>query len=1073
VRESRPTRRFSLSRNFCFRERHLLTLLTLAVLLTLSSDSLAFSQGPLVLTDDHGEYPLGLHLEILEDKDKKWTIDDVTSAEIARQFVPSQEKVPSFGLTDSAFWARLRIRNEASQTPQWWLEVDTPAMSYVDLYLPATEEQNFEVRRTGYSLPFSTREMAHHNFVFNLTVPLQTEQTIYLRFETGAITTLPLILWSPDAFVQQDQTEQLVWGAYYGVFLVMMGYNAFLYLSLREKSYLYYVLYVAAIFLIRFSSDGRAKQYLWPNLITWGRLVIPISIGLGLILSLQFTRVFLTTRDTIPRAHALFRVLIILLVLAILLVPLVKYRVIVSLMLLFSFAVIPMLFTAGVMAWRQGYRPARYFVLAFSIPFVRNLFEILVLFNFLPQQNWIDKTEPLAFPLLATLLSLALADRINVIKQERELAQSELVREQEEALQLKDQFTAALQESEEKYRSLIENSGDAVYLLYEQRFEVINAKFSELFGVTAEDVQAPEFDFMTLVAPKSHLLVEDRTRRLAQGEDLSARYEFTALNKDGNEIEVEVVTSYIAYRGGIATQGILRDITARKRAEAEREQLLAQIREQGLRLRQIMNTVPEGVLLLDMDGRVLLANPIAEGYLNTLAEAKVGDVITQLGDRSLNELLTSPTTKGFWHEVSVDGRIFEILARPIENGPQPKGWVLVLRDVTRARELREQGRRQERLAAVGQLAAGIAHDFNNIMGVIVLYSQLSRTVPDLPPKVRERLQIIDRQAKHASDLITQIMDFSRSAVLERKALDLSLLVREQVKLLERTLPENIRIRVNYGKDDYSIDADLTRIQQMIMNLAVNARDAISPQESGELRIALSRMAGEERTRCTTCGKAISGRDGWVKLEISDNGSGIPKAVLPYIFDPFFTTKERGQGTGLGLAQVYGIVKQHGGHVSVVTQVGKGTTFSVYLPAITLIGESDAMTRPPQELPEGQGELVLVVEDNLELRKSLVQSLTELDYQTLEAANGREALALFAQHADQISLVLSDLVMPSMGGRALFYALKERDPAVKMVLLTGHPMEEELGELEAQGLSNWLLKPVSLEQLAQLLARELE
>jgi len=523
-----------------------------------------------------------------------------------------------------------------------------------------------------------------------------------------------------------------------------------------------------------------------------------------------------------------------------------------------------------------------------------------------------------------------------------------------------------------------------------------------------------------------------------------------------------------------ANRALERDIAERVRAEGERALLVAQIREQARQMQQTMDTVPEGVLLLDADLRVLLANPAAKGDLAVLADASVGDTLTHLGDRPLAELLTSPP-KGLWHEVATDGRSFEVIARPMENGPEPGGWVLVIRDVTQEREIQQRLQQQERLAAVGQLAAGIAHDFNNIMAVIVLYARMSLQVPDLPPRVHERLETIDRQAKRATDLIQQILDFSRRAVLERRPMDLVPFLKEVVKLLERTVPESIKMSLNYGVDEYTVNADPTRVQQVIMNLAVNARDAMP--EGGELHIGLDRIRIEDRKRAPLP-EMEAGE--WVRLTVSDTGMGIPPDVRPHIFEPFFTTKERGEGTGLGLAQVHGIVKQHEGHIDVETEMGEGTTFTIYLPVL-LVAQPEAPTLETQALTQGQGETVLVVEDNAAMREALVDTLELLNYRALEAANGREALEILERQTLEVSedlpslkiaLVLSDVVMPEMGGIALFHALKQRYSAIRMVLLTGHPMEEELENLRAEGLTDWLPKPPSPEQLAQVLAQAL-
>jgi signal transduction histidine kinase/CheY-like chemotaxis protein len=420
-----------------------------------------------------------------------------------------------------------------------------------------------------------------------------------------------------------------------------------------------------------------------------------------------------------------------------------------------------------------------------------------------------------------------------------------------------------------------------------------------------------------------------------------------------------------------------------------------------------------------------------------------------------------------WHEVKTDKETFEIIARPVERGAEPGKWVLVLNDVTREREIRARLQQQDRLAAVGQLAAGIAHDFNNIMAVIVLYAQMVARSSDLSTENRERITVINQQAWHASQLIEQLLDFSRRAVLERHPLDLLLLLKEQISWLERTLPEHIDIELVAGEDTYIVDADPTRMQQVLTNLALNARDAMP--EGGTLCIALEQINVE--------GNASSSMPdlepgAWLQLSVSDTGTGIAPEILPRIFEPFFTTKRPGEGSGLGLAQVYGLVKQHGGDLDVRTQVGEGTTFRIYLPVLL---EQQPQLPPitTQTFVTGHGETLLVVEDDAALRQALIDSLTVLNYHVIAAAHGREALEILERRADEVALILSDLVMPEMGGQALFHALQQRGATTPMIILSGHPMKNELETLQAEGLTAWMLKPPDMEQLSRLLARVLE
>jgi CheY-like chemotaxis protein len=367
---------------------------------------------------------------------------------------------------------------------------------------------------------------------------------------------------------------------------------------------------------------------------------------------------------------------------------------------------------------------------------------------------------------------------------------------------------------------------------------------------------------------------------------------------------------------------------------------------------------------------------------------------------------------------------------------------------------------------VGQLAAGIAHDFNNIMATIILYIRLLQQAEGLRDRDRERLATINQQAWHATRMIEQILDFSRRTILERRPIDLLPLLKEQIKLLKHTLPEHIQIDLDYEQDEYTIRADPTRMQQVLTNLAVNARDAMP--EGGHLYIALERLVVEGDLASPL--PEMDPGD-WIRVMVSDTGTGIPVDVLPHIFEPFFTTKAPGEGSGLGLAQVHGIVGLHGGHIDVDTHVGQGTTFMIYLPALKV--RLAAVSFPDiATMPHGQGQVILIVEDSDEVRDALQASLEELNYQVLAVPNGQEALSLMEERGPHVDLVLSDVVMPVMGGIALFHALRKKGWYMPVILLTGHAMDEELEALCEKGLASWLAKPPKFERLAQEITRAL-
>lgn len=589
----------------------------------------------------------------------------------------------------------------------------------------------------------------------------------------------------------------------------------------------------------------------------------------------------------------------------------------------------------------------------------------------------------------------------------------------------------------------------------------------DIVGLDPNTFQPTHMNWNSHVHPDDRNYVQQRLKKALAGDE-QYDVDFRFIRPDGEERFARAILEVTFDDDGnpVSSLGVLQDITERKLVQAERERLAAQIRKQAWQLKLILDTVPIGVLLLDAEAQILQANATAEKDLPLLTEVAVGETLTHLGNQTLTELLTSPPIKGVWHEIKAGKRTFEVIAHPVETGSEPGQWVLVINDVTQEQEIQTQLWQQERLAAVGQLAAGIAHDFNNIMATIILFSQMLIRSNGLLPQERERITTINQQAWYASQLITQILDFSRQSVLHLHPLDLLPLLKEQIKLLKRTLPEHIEVDLACKPGVYTVNADPTRMQQILTNLAVNARDAMP--DGGHLRIQMKQIAVESGG-LYALPEVKPGK--WIKLDIEDTGAGIPPGVLPYVFEPFFTTKGPGEGNGLGLAQVYGIVGQHGGHINVTSQPGQGAVFTIYLPALEALPVEPA---PPNEasFPQGQGELVLVVEDDVTLRATLVTVLQEWNYQTLQAANGRKALTLMDKQGEHISLIVSDMIMPKMGGRALLYALREKGWKTPVIMLTGHPMDENLDELQAQGVSAWLTKPLSLERLAYTLASAL-
>lgn len=603
-----------------------------------------------------------------------------------------------------------------------------------------------------------------------------------------------------------------------------------------------------------------------------------------------------------------------------------------------------------------------------------------------------------------------------------------------------------LRQSQSLYQMLFDHNPHPmwVYDLNSLAFLAVNDAAVDRYGYSREQ-------FLTMTI-KDIRPAEDVPRLLADLAEvrplLQRSGEWRHQLSSGHIIDVEIASHTLAYNGCEAVLVVAFDITDHKQAEADR---LAQAHL----LQQILDSVPEGVILVDETGRITLANPQGKRCLQQIAGLTVGQQLTKLGNQPLPDLwprLRDNHSYNFqWQK-----RYYELRGQPVDGLKAAGGWVLLLRDVTQKREEEVYLQVQQRLATVGQLAAGIAHDFNNVMAVILLYAQLLQKTPSLPAKGLTYLQTIEKQAHHASAIITQILDFSRRSPMERSPLNLTPLLRELIKLLQNTLPETIAVSLETDALEYFIQADPTRLQQALMNIALNARDAM-PQ-GGRLTFTADSLTISPEDIAPLPDMA-PGR--WLQLAIADTGTGIAPDLLERIFDPFFTTKAPGAGTGLGLAQVYGVIKQHDGFIDVDSQMENGTVLTLYLP---LIDKPTADQRKDGTLAAPHGdETVLLVEDNTTMRHSLQEALTNLGYRVLAAENGSVALTYLRNGPEPVDLVISDLVMPEMGGLELYQGIRQLQPNLKMLLITGYPPEKS--NEAPQGLG-WLQKPFGLYRLAK-------
>jgi len=483
------------------------------------------------------------------------------------------------------------------------------------------------------------------------------------------------------------------------------------------------------------------------------------------------------------------------------------------------------------------------------------------------------------------------------------------------------------------------------------------------------------------------------------------------------------------------------------------------------RLRTVMEHLPEGVVVLDAENRVVLANPATVAAQPLIGPIDSGDELRSIGGRPLADF-ESDADDPRWLEVaseSAPSAIFDVAVRRL--GSHHQGSVVVLRDISEQREVAEQLLRQERIAAMGHLAAGIAHDFNNLIQAITILAEGLLLDESVDPTIRKhKTREILAVSERAATLIRQILDYSRQTATRPQLIDLRSFLVETLSMLDRLIPETVRIEIDAAPGEHTIRFDPVQLQQVLTNLTVNSSQAMP--NGGEIRVRLWSPSA------TQLGPgSITGSEGedWVCLSLTDTGCGIPPEARPHIFEPFFTTKERGQGTGLGLAQSYGIIQQNQGRISFETEVDQGTTFTLYLP----IEHEKATESEPKQgaspTPLGNRETILVVEDDPTVRELSGELIEALGYRPLIARNGVEALEVLATADNEIRLVLSDVAMPTMGGVELAVELERRHPSIPIVLMSGYAPDPMGGGFSSPNLAAWLQKPFSVEALATTLA----
>ena len=630
-----------------------------------------------------------------------------------------------------------------------------------------------------------------------------------------------------------------------------------------------------------------------------------------------------------------------------------------------------------------------------------------------------------------------------------------------------------LKASEELFRGVFENAAIAIALVNaEGKFVRGNPVCFEMIGYTPDELAGRSF--IELTHPDDREKDWQLFRDVIEGRRQSYQIEKRYIRRDGSLLWGHLSVSKVSGVGGDVefAIGMIEDVTDRKRMEDA-------LRESEEHHRIIAETAQDAIIGMDEASTVLFVNKAAEAIFGYSSFEVIGRPITDLMPERFRAFhlagvanyMRTGERRVPWGQLEVlglhrDGREIPLeLSFGVTRSGGRQVFIGVARDVSRRRadeeaikQKDEQLRQSQKLESVGRLAGGIAHDFNNMLTAINGYSEIIlRQLPAGDP-LRPKVEEIKKAGERSASLTHQLLAFSRRQVLQPARLDLNDVVRDTSTMLQRLLGEDLELKIVLDPNLGPVEADIGQLTQVIMNLAVNARDAMP--DGGSVTIETANIYLDQASAVSV---VLAAPGPYVMLAVTDTGTGISPDDRPHIFEPFYTTKEMGRGTGLGLATVYGIVKQSGGYIWVESEPGAGSTFRIYLPRIeeeAAAAEAD----PAAKIPSGT-ETILIVEDEPLVRSLTRQVLEECGYNVVEAANGIEALEICQSRRHDIDLLITDVVMPDLGGRELAAEVSLLDPELPILFTSGYTDDDIVRRGIIEVGANFIQKPFNLELLA--------
>jgi len=1037
-----------------------------------------FASNTLFVTDDFDVANLGLYVQYLRDVPPHTDISEIITAYNNNQFKESTDINPSFGYSHNCIWVSFTLANTSKTPVPLLLEYDYPIIDDITLFIPGGV--HFKEIQTGDRFPFSSRPFPYRSFVFPIEVKPGVN-TYFLRIQSEGSLVVPLKLWGLKAFEDmRNSTLPLIW-MHYGLMVALFFYNLFLFISTREKSFLYVGIFIIGVTLFAMANNGLAAQYLWPTSTWWGNICHPFSVFFAMTGILLFTREFLSLRFVIRKLDTYVLLLTLITVLSALTPFLLPYYYATQLSVLMAAIGSVSVIVIGVVAQIKKIREAIFYNIA-TLSFVIGVLLIgLRSFGVLGDNFFTAWGYQLGSSAMIILFSLGIADKVNTWRRDKERALSQLAT------------------SEARYRTLVENAHDGIILVQNWKIVYSNDAFARMIGYTTQELENLNLKNIVADTELGKEVLTQYNNRL-QKKEAKLQYEAQLKRKTGNIIDVLISAQMVSLDGIPTSIAIITDISALKEAydtiqqqyeeiqsqyeelEAMNEEMVRthyelteathKLEEETERLHATLRSIYDGVVATDLQGHIILANDKAEKLAGKSSDEVIGRPFNSVFTfyyvttreefkNPVNEILQygELDTSGFALTFKSQDRdvVVELSGAPIYVEGNIIGTVIVMHDITGQYWLEKEIQKVSKLESLSILAGGIAHDFNNLLTSIIgnlSILKVKLTDGELYQKYIER---IENAAQRAADLTRQLLTFSKGGEPIKEVTSLEQVIRDTAQFV--LSGSSVRCNFEIQSDMWNCEVDVGQMSQVFQNLIINA--AQSMPHGGVITIKAENFVYDG----TQQKPLLPGN--YVRITVKDEGIGIPKENLSRIFDPFFTTKER--GSGLGLATSYSIIKRHGGHIEVHSEVDKGSKFIIYLHATEKSIHShtgqEAHITPP-------GGKILLMDDDFTIYEVASHMLDMYGFQVDWVDSGEKAIIKYRESiADGFpyDIIIMDLTVPgAMGGVQAVREILEINPKAKVIVSSGYSNDPVMSHYKEYGFKGVIAKPYKIEEIIKVI-----